>query len=243
MVILFIGHFRVSASNNNPSVDSLNLKNSQPRDSVTWGLTALLHSESLYFFTGGVDQYDPSTDLIFVFDKGGWGGLIYKSLDLINHNTGINYAMIVLHKHFYLGNNLLVTPNIGVNLNQNYSVADKGSDLMGDLAIAYKFGEHFVISNDAIFQNICITKDYNWTNRVKLLFKGADFDASALVWDRNRLFNNPGYLSAGADINYTGVKITSKTNLHLEASYIYTLQSDTHRVNGFMVSLGLDFGN
>jgi hypothetical protein len=160
-LILFFQHYRVNASDHNLHTDSLMSKHGVPRGTVTWSLTGLLHSESLYFFTGGVGQYDPSSDLLFVFDKGGWVALIYKSFDLVNHNTGINYAMIVLHKHFYIGDDIQVSPKIGINFNQNYSVADRGSDLMSDLAIAYKFGEHFVISNDAIFQNIWITKDYN----------------------------------------------------------------------------------
>lgn len=180
-LVIFIHGLSARASYNKSSADTLSAKGK-----TSWNLTSLFHSESLYFFTGGVDQSHPSFDMLFVYEKNGWGGIVYKSLDMIDHTTGINYAMVVFHKHFNIGNNLLITPNLGINLNQNYSVADKGSDFISDLAVAYKLGDHFTISNDAIFQNIGITHDYNWTNRLKLLFKGTNFYAAALLWDRNR---------------------------------------------------------
>lgn len=243
ILIIFTERVPARAFDNEPLADSLKVKNNMPADSTNWSLTALLHSESLYFFTGGVDQYDPSSDMLFVYDKGGWGGIIYKSFDLVNHNTGINYAMVVLHKHFYIGDNVQITPNIGVNLNQNHSVADKGSDLMGDLAVAYKLNNYFKVSNDAIFQNMGITKEYNWTNRIKLLYSEKDFYAAALLWDRNRVFHNSGYLSTGFDIGYTGIKLSSKSAIGFGASWIYMLQSDTPRRNGFQFNLGFDFGS
>jgi len=236
--MIFIHSLSARASANQASADTLSAKSK-----ASWSLSSLLHSESLYFFTGGVDQYHPSFDMLFVYDKNGWGGIVYKSLDLVDHTTGINYAMIVFHKHFSIGNNLLITPNVGLNLNQNYSIADKGSDLISDLAVALKLGNQFTLSNDAIFQNIGITHDYNWTNRIKLLFKGTNFYAAALLWDRNRVFNNPGYLSTGFDFNYSGIRLSSKSNLDIGASYIAMLQSDTPRKSGFMVSFGMDLGN
>lgn len=214
----------------------------QPKQPVSWSLTGQVYSASLYFFTGSVDQSDPSFDALFIYDRKTWGGFIYESVDLINRNTGINYGMIGLHKYFKVGEKLLITPNLGVNLNQNYSVADKGSDFIFDLAVTYKFNKHFTISNDAFFQNLIITKDYNWTNRVKLTFRETDFYITALMWDRNRVFHNPGYLSAGLDFRYNVIKLSPKANLIAGASNIHVLQSDTPRRNGFMFSLGIDFG-
>lgn len=205
---------------------------------VSWSFSGASHSASLYFFTGSVDQSNPSFDALFIYDRKTWGGFAFKSSDLTDHKTGVNYAMAGIHKIFNIGPAWSVMPTIGVNLNQNYTLADKGSDLVFDLAIAYKINTHFTISNDALFQNIGITKEYNWTNRLNLSYHRNNFYLSVLLWERNRAFHNPGYLSTGLDMGYNIVRITGKSSLFIGISNIYMLQSDTPRRNGFMFNLG-----
>lgn len=228
------------ASAENIASDTTSIKAKE--QTVGWSLTSSFHSASLYFFTGSVDQSHPSFDALFIYDKKTWGGFIYKSLDIVDHTTGENYAMLGLHKIFQAGTKFSITPTIGLSLNQNYSLADKGSDLIFNLATAYKPCDHFTLSNDAFFQNIGITKAYNWTNRLKLTFRQTDFFVSALLWERSRAFHNPGYLSTGLDIGYDIAEIAHNSHLFVGVSNIYMLQSDTPRRNGFMFNLGVDFG-
>lgn len=210
---------------------------------VTWSFTGSFHSASLYFFTGSVDQSNSSFDALFIYDKKTWGGFAFKSLDLTDHRTGVNYAMAGIHKIFNIGPAWSIMPTIGINLNQNYTFADKGSDLIFDLAVSYKISKHFKVGDDALFQNIGITKEYNWTNRLKLSYHQNDFYLSALLWERNRAFHNPGYLSTGVDAGYNIVRISGKSSLFIGISNIYMLQSDTPKRNGFMFNLGLNLGN
>jgi hypothetical protein len=233
---LFTIYCMAASAENKAYTDSLNVRQSQP---VTWSLNSQIHSASLYFFTGSVDQQDQSFDMLFIYDRKSWGGIIYKSFDVLNSATGVNYAILALHKHFKIDDNLQVTPNVGVNLNQNRSFADAGSDLMVDMALDYNIGKYFMLSGDAIFQNIGITSDHNWTNRLKLSFSDNRFDTAVLLWDRNRVFNNSGYLSSGISAGYSGFKLTPTANLGLSAQSIIMLQSDTKKRNGFMFSMAL----
>lgn len=233
----------VCASVIQPVTDTTATQKSPNPNSANWSFSGAFHSASLYFFTGTVDQSHPSFDALFIYDRKTWGGFAFKSLDLIDHKTGVNYAMAGIHKIFNIGQAWSVMPTIGINLNQNYTMADKGSDFIFDMAISYKINPHFTVSNDALFQNIGITKDYNWTNRLKLSYHQTDFYLSALVWERNRAFHNPGYLSAGLDAGYNIIKLSHKSNLFIGISNIYMLQSDIPRRNGFMFNLGLNLGS
>ena len=223
--------------------DTLTSKVEQKEQVASWSLTSAFHSASLYFFSGSVDQSNPSFDALFIYDRKTWGAFFYKSLDLLDHTTGVNYAMLGVHKIFLVGTKWSFVPTLGGELNQNYTPADKGSDFIFDLAISYKISVHLTISNDALFQNLIITKDYNWTNRLKLSYQQQDFNVSALLWQRSRAFNNAGYLSTGLDISYNIIKFSHTSNIFVGASNIYMLQSDASRANGFMFNLGLNLGN
>jgi hypothetical protein len=225
------------AQGNKSYTDSARYSPVQP---VNWSLSSQLHSASFYFFTGMVDQPDQSFDMLYIYDNNGWGWIVYKSFDLLNHNTGVNYAIVAVHKHFKINENLRLTPNVGMNLNQNWSVADRGSDLMFDLVADYRLSKYFSISNDAIFQNMAITKDHNWTNRLKLSFNKNKIETAVLLWDRNRVFNNQGYFSTGFTAGYNGFKLTPNANLGLSVQSILMLQSDTHASNGLMFTMAVN---
>lgn len=237
IIFLVIYCTTVMAQGNKPYLDSAAYSPVKP---LNWSLSSQLHSASLYFFTGLVDQTDQSFDMLFIYDKNGWGGIVYKSFDVLNHNTGVNYAIMAVHKHFKINENLQVTPNVGFNLNQNWSVADKGSDLMVDLAADYKLNKYFTISNDAIFQNMAITKGHNWTNRLKLAFSKNKYETAVLLWYRNRVFNNTGYLSTGFSAGYNGFMLTPTANLGLSVQTILMLQSDVHNTNGLMFTMAVN---
>lgn len=204
-----------------------------------WSLTNRINTGSMFFFTGVVWDHKPTFDTKIVFDKKGFGGLFFKSFELTGQQTAINYALIVLHKRFTIGERWMVSPQIGAQLNQNASLADKTSDFLINLTIAYKFANYFTISNDAVFQNLVFTKRENWTNRLKLGFQKSVLSASVNLWHRNTLLENPGYLSGGAEINYSGIKISPSMSLILGAQSISVFQHDTPRKSGFLISLGL----
>jgi len=202
-------------------------------------LINMFNTGSMFYFTGVVSDDKPSFDTKLVYDNKGWGGLIFKSFELMEHNPGINYALIVLNKRFQIGKRLLISPQIGVQLNQIGNIAGAGSDYLTNLTIAYKFTRYFTISNDAVMQNLVLTNKANWTNRVKLSYQQASINVSASLWDRNRVFDNPGYLSGGFYAGYSGIKLSPTMNLILAASSISVFRADTPRKSGLMFSFGV----
>ena len=209
------------------------------KNSGKFTLTNLFNTGSMFYFTGVVSDDKPSFDTKLVYDNKGWGGLIFKSFELMQHNPGINYALIVLNKRFQIGKRFLISPQIGVQLNQIGNIAGAGSDYLTNLTIAYKLTRYFTISNDAVMQNLILTNKANWTNRFKLSYQQASVNISASLWDRNRVFGNPGYLSGGFYAGYSGIKLSSNMNLIVAASSISVFRADTPRKSGLMFSFGV----
>ncbi|SKB92485.1 hypothetical protein [Daejeonella lutea] len=90
-------------------------------------------------------------------------------------------------------------------------------------------------------QNLVLTKRANWTNRVKLQYQKGALTASANIWDRNRIFDNPGYFAGGVYVGYSGLKLASNMNLVLTFSQIKVFSADTPRKSGMMFSAGVGF--
>lgn len=206
-------------------------------------LTNLFNTGSMYYFTGVVSDHKPSFDMRLTYDntRGNWGALLFKSFELVEHNAPFNYALIVLNKRYFIGSKIMISPQAGAQLNQIGTIAGEGTDFLTNLSISYRFAKNMSISNDAVMQNLALTNRANWTNRIKLQYQKASFVASASIWDRNRIFGNPGYLAAGTYVAYSGVKLSSNMNLVMTFSQIEIISADTPRKSGMMLSAGVAF--
>ena len=222
-----------------PSDDSATVR----KKSGSFSLTNMFNTGSMYYFTGVVSDHKPSFDMRLVYDNArrNWGILLFKSFELLEHNGPINYALIVVNKRYFIGSRILISPQAGAQINQIGTVAGPGTDFLTNLTISFRFAKNVTISNDAVMQNLALTNRPNWTNRIKLQYQKAAFTVSGNIWDRNRIFNNPGYLAGGIYVGYSGVKLASNMNLVMTFSQIKVFRADTPRKSGMMLSAGVSF--
>lgn len=216
------------------SSDTMRIK----KKSGKWNIVNKFNTGSMFFFTGVVANHHPAFDTKLTYANNGWGGMLFKSFDLTGQSLAMDYALIVLHKNINISKKLMVSPQIGTQLNQDGSIADKTSDILTNLAIVYRIAPSLIISNDAVFQNLVYTHRPNWTNRFRILFQRSDFSAAVLLWDRNSLFNNPGYSAAGIDLGYSGIKLSPAINLLLGVQSVSVFRQDTPRKSGLMFFIG-----
>lgn len=204
-----------------------------------WNIANKFNTGSMFFFTGVVANHHPAFDTKLTYNNNGWGGMLFKSFDLTGQSLAMDYALIVLHKNINISKKLMISPQIGTQLNQDGSIADKTSDILTNLAIVYRITPSLTISNDAVFQNLVYTHRPNWTNRFRILFQRSDFSAAVLLWDRNSIFNNPGYSAAGIDLGYSGIKLSPAINLLVGAQSVSVFRQDTPRKSGLMFFIGV----
>ena len=210
-------------------------------------LTSRLHSKGMFFYSGRIITKNPVTDINFVYERKQWGFLFFKAIDLVDRNTDINFSLAVLYKNFKLGNRVTITPNVGFILEQKKSVADQGSDAVTIVNTAIKLNRNFTFDNSAIFGNLFITNEYNWTNRFRLLFSEKHVDATAYFWHNNKLFDGTGYASTGMTVSYSRMKLSEHLSASTGISGLLMLnsndQEDFPMRNGIVFTLGLQFVN
>ena len=202
-------------------------------------ISTRINTASMFYFTGVAWDNNPTFDIKFAYENKGWGGMFFKSFELKGEATAINYALIVLHKRFYLGKKWTVSPQIGAQINQYGSLVDKSSDFLVNLAITYKLNKRFTVGSDVLFQNLVLTGRENWTNRLKLTYQQSGIVASAILWDRNDVLGNPGYTNGGIELGYNGIKLSSTMNLLLGVQSVAVFQADTPRKSGVLFSVGI----
>jgi hypothetical protein len=202
-------------------------------------ISTRINSASMFYFTGVAWDNNPTFDVKFVYENKGWGGLFFKSFELTGQATAINYALVVLHKRFYLGKQWMVSPQIGAQINQYGSLADKSSDFLANLAITYKLNKQFTLGTDLLFQNLLLTGRENWTNRLKLTYQQSGIVAAAILWDRNDILGNPGYTNGGIELGYNGIKLSPTMNLLLGFQSVAVFRADTPRKSGVLFSVGV----
>lgn len=238
-LVIFLSFTSAAAQTNSLPADTSRVR----KKTGKFALTNLFNTGSMYYFTGVVSDHKPSFDMRLTYDntRGNWGALLFKSFELVEHNAPFNYALVVLNKRYFIGPRIMISPQVGAQLNQIGTIAGEGTDFLTNLAISYRFAKNLSISNDAVMQNLALTNRANWTNRIKVQYQKASFVASASIWDRNRIFGNPGYLAAGTFLAYSGIKLSSNMNLVMTFSQIEIISADTPRKSGMMLSAGVAF--
>jgi hypothetical protein len=224
--------------------DSVQTKTTQ--QSSAWLLNSQLHSAGLFLASGEISNWHPSFDMYFAYDRKTWGLQAFKSFDLVDHTTDINYAIVVVDRHFRIGKSIVFTPNIGFEFVQNNTLADKGSDVTVILNTAIKLTQNFALNYEAIFQNAVITSNHNLTSRLRMMLSGKYIDITGFIWYRNEMFNSSTYWSSGITVDCSGVKLSPNLNLTIAVSGLHMLSEseDTEsfpKKNAVMFSIGCLF--
>jgi hypothetical protein len=173
-----------------------------------WRFTARLHSQGIFSYGGRLGSENPTFDVNFTYDRKKWGFLIFKGLDLQDHNTFYNFALIALYKNFKLSNKITFTPYVGSFLEESNSIADKGSDVVAILITSIKLNPHWTAEHMSLLPNLVIDpEERDWVNRLRLTYTGKHLDVVSSVWWNNQVFDHSYYYTTAMNVAYSRVKV------------------------------------
>jgi hypothetical protein len=226
------------------SVDTMQ-KESAKRKTVVKS-TARIHNRGLFSYGGRVSSNHPAFDINLIYEREQWGLLCYKALDLKDHTSSNNFALMALYKNFKIGSRLTFTPHVGFFLEQPHSVADEGSDATVIAVTTYKFNKHFSIDHTALLGNLLIeTEHLDWVNRVRFQFTSGHIDITVTAWHNNHTFDTNDYASGALTIAYNRLKVSRKLNLNFSVTDIAMIQSSNNesvpRENNLVATMALQF--
>ncbi len=186
--------------------DSTKAKKSQP--SAHWRLTARLHNQGIFNFGGRLGSENPTFDVNFIYDRKKWGFMVFKGLDLQDHSTFYNFALIALYKNFKLSKKITFTPYVGSFLEEENSIADHGSDVVAILITTVKLNPHWSVEHMSLLPNLAVVpEERDWVNRLRLTYVGAHWDVISSVWWNNQVFDQSNYWTSGLNVAYSRVKV------------------------------------
>jgi hypothetical protein len=173
-----------------------------------WRLTARLHSQGIFSYGGRLGSENPTFDVNFTYDRKKWGLLVFKGLDLQDHNTFYNFALVALYKNFKLSNKITFTPYVGSFLEESNSIADHGSDVVAILVTSVKLNPHWTAEHMSLLPNLVIDpEEKDWVNRLRLTYTGKHLDVVTSAWWNNQVFDHSYYYTAAMNVAYSRVKV------------------------------------
>ena len=179
-------------------------------------LITRLHSLGQFSYGGRIVADNPVVDLNFSYDRKNWGLQVFKALDTRDHNTPINFTLAVLNKNFHIGKRLTITPSAGFILEQSNTIADHGSDVTLIVTTVYKISKEWMIEHSTLLGNLVLTpEERDWVNRFRCMYSKRHFDFIASVWHNNKVFDPAEYITYGASVFYSRMKLAQGVSVNL----------------------------
>jgi hypothetical protein len=221
--------------------DSTKAKKSQP--AAHWRLTARLHTQGVFNYGGRLGSENPTFDVNFIYDRKQWGLLVFKGLDLRDHHTFYNFALIALYKNFKLSNKITFTPYVGSFLEEENSVADHGSDVVTILLTTAKLSPHWSIEHMSLFPNlVLVPEEKDWVNRLRLTYTGKHLDVVTSAWWNNQVFDHSYYYTAAMNVAYSRIKMREHFFMSFGVTGLLMLHTSDEEANpnknGLMFTIG-----
>ncbi|MBI1769354.1 MAG: hypothetical protein HYR67_13375 [Bacteroidetes bacterium] len=222
--------------------DSIKSIKKEPRSKST--LTVRTHNAGYFAFTTRIISTNPALDFFYTYDRKQWGFMAFKAFDLYDHETPNNFMLMMFRKSFRLNNRLTITPHVGTILEQNNSIADKGSDISSIVITSYKISNCLTIDYTAILGSLVLEPiNRDWFNRFRVLYSKKHWDVTVQACHNNKVIDhdNSEYFSTGVHLFYNRVKISDHFLMGAGASGLVMAYSNTPsaypKTNGIFFTL------
>ncbi|HEY3429231.1 MAG TPA: hypothetical protein VGK39_01060 [Cyclobacteriaceae bacterium] len=208
-------------------------------------LTTRLHTRGMFLYGGRISTDNPAFDVNFTLNRPKWGFFFYKAIDIKDHTSDNNFALLALYKNFKLSERLTITPHIGLFFEQMHGVADTGSDMSVIAVTAYKISPHLTIDYTALVGNVMMEpEEMDWVNRGRLLFVSKHVDLTASYWHNNHLLDEQDHMAGSLMANYK-LRLSDAFNMSIGATEFLIFKSSDEeelpKTSRFLVTLALQY--
>lgn len=200
--------------------------------SAHWRFTTRLHSQGIFTYGGRLGSENPAFDVNFTYDRKKWGFLAFKGLDLQDHNTFYNFALIALYKNFKVTNKITFTPYVGSFLEESNSIADHGSDVVAIFVTSIKLHPRWTAEHMSLLPNLVFApEERDWVNRLRLTYTGKHWDVVSSVWWNNQVFDHSYYYTTALYVAYSRVKVSDRFFMSFGVTGLVMLHTSDEEAN------------
>lgn len=206
----------------------------------TFTITPRLNSAGHFPFSGALLNYHANADINVFFEYHRYGFFLFKSIDLEDGHSYINYLQPGVFKKFRINPKFSIGAFVGYVFNQTSGFRDSDSDFYTALVAYWTINDRFKLENTSLFFDLSQTDKL--ANRLLLSSTAGGFKFDAYLW--NRVVLNTAFHSTSASlaITFPNIRISDVVAIRYTASYqgyITDSKPDYAMLNGWLVSMAV----
>lgn len=183
----------------------------------TFLISPRFNSAGHFPFSGALINNHPNFDINVFYEKKGNGFFVFKSQDLKDSHSIVNYLQPGISKKFKLRTNLRLGIFFGYVFSQTEGFKDKDSDYFTAAVIYWTITDRLKLENTALFFDL--SQSVKLANRTLLSYTLKEFKFDIYVWERI-VFEADAYAtSASFAINFPKIRLSDALHIQNTISY------------------------
>jgi hypothetical protein len=201
-------------------------------------ITPRFNSAGHFPFTGSLLNTNLNFDLNFFYEANDYGFFVFKSVDLEDAHSYINYLQPGVFKKFELSPNLYMRAFVGYLFSQARRFKDKDSDYYTAVTLYWSLNASLKIEHTALFFDL--SQSIKLANRFLMFYTIKDFKIELFVWNRWEFEKQFTATSASLALNFPALKIfrsVSMLNTISYQGYLSSVKPDFALQKGLLISV------
>jgi hypothetical protein len=210
------------------------------RQRFTWVVTPRLNSSGHFPFTGAMVNRNINADVNIFLEYNKWGLFLFKSHDLEQRRSPVNYFQPGLFRTIRLNPNLYVRVFFGYVFSQQRSFRDPDSDYYAAPVLYWTIRPGLKLENCTLLFDL--RSEAKLANRLRLAWAVGSFRLDAFVWQRWVFAEDQHATSASLAFELPPVPISRSTEIVSSISYqgyVSRAKPDFALRDGFLFTLAI----
>lgn len=207
-------------------------------DAATWVITPRLNTAGHFPFTGSLINKHLNVDLNIFFEQHNYGFFIFKSHDLEDGHSIINYLQPGVFRKFRVSEGVDVRLFVGYLFSQTQGFRDKDSDYYTAAVAYWTLSEKLKLEYTALFFDL--EQNAKLANRLLASWQIRNFRIDFFIWHRTVFKPESHAISSSVAINFPRIRLANGfyvQNTFSYQSYVARAKPDFARREGFLFSL------
>jgi hypothetical protein len=199
------------------STPSLSQDQSVGNPKTNFSITPRFNSAGHFPFSGALlnKNLNFDTNIYFEYKKNGF--FIFKSIDLQDKRSFINYLQPGVFRKFQLSPKLKLGTFFGYVFNQTREWRDPDSDYFTAAVLYWTIHDRLKFESTSLFFDL--SQSVKLANRFLVNYKVKKFQFDAYVWHRVVFDSNTHAISASLAVNFPIIRLTDKIAIQNTVSY------------------------
>jgi hypothetical protein len=203
-------------------------------------LNPRINSAGYFPYTGAYLNKHPSFDFNLFYNRKAWGFFVFKSVDLEDEHSYVNYLQPGIFKNININRKLSMRAFFGYIFSQADGFRDGDSDYYTALVVSWEVAPNIKFENTSLFFDLQNSAKY--ADRVYVNWTVGKFRLDFYVWQRTVFENNFNSTSGSIGIAFPKINITNSWSIQNTLSYIGYITEDKPDFSmrdGFLFTLAL----